>query len=38
MQPMAERLLAEDAKLQAAFEQKLKADSTLAKNPQEKLQ
>ena len=38
MQPMAERMLAEDAKLKTAFEQKLKADSTLAKNPQEKLQ
>ena len=38
MQPMAERMLAEDAKLKAEFEQKLKSDSTLAKNPQEKLQ
>ena len=38
MQPMAERMLAADAKLKTAFEQKLKADSTLAKNPQEKLQ
>jgi len=38
MQPMAERMLAEDAKLKAEFEQKLKSDSTLAKSPQEKLQ
>jgi hypothetical protein len=38
MQPMAERMLAEDAKLKAEFEQKLKSDSTLAKNPQERLQ
>lgn len=38
MQPMAERMLAEDAKLKTAFEQKLKSDSTLAKNPQERLQ
>lgn len=38
MQPMAARMLAENANLQAAFEQKIKADSTLAKNPQEKLQ
>jgi hypothetical protein len=38
MQPMAERMLAEDAKLKAEFEQKLKADSTFAKNPQERLQ
>ncbi|MGH7456624.1 MAG: carboxypeptidase, partial [bacterium] len=38
MQPMAERMLAEDAKLKAELEQKLKADSTFAKNPQERLQ
>jgi hypothetical protein len=38
MLPMAERMLAEDAQLQAAFEQKLKADSSFAKNPQERLQ
>jgi Zinc carboxypeptidase len=38
MQPMAERMLAEDAQLKAEFEQKLKADSTFAKNPQERLQ
>lgn len=38
MQPMAERMLAEDTKLKAEFEQKLQTDSTLAKNPQEKLQ
>ncbi len=38
MQPMAERMLAEDAKLKAEFEQKLKVDSTFAKNPQERLQ
>jgi murein tripeptide amidase MpaA len=38
MHPMAERMLAEEAKLKAAFEQKLQADSTLAKNPQERLQ
>jgi len=38
MHPMAERMLAEDAKLKAEFEQKLKSDSTFAKSPQEKLQ
>lgn len=38
MQPMAERMLAADAKLKTEFEQKLKSDSTLAKNPEEKLQ
>jgi murein tripeptide amidase MpaA len=38
MQPMAERMLAEDAKLKAEFEQKVKSDSTWAKNPQERLQ
>jgi hypothetical protein len=38
MQPMAERMLAEDTQLKAAFEKKLDADSTFAKNPQERLQ
>jgi hypothetical protein len=38
MQPMAERMLAGDAQLEAEFEQKLKADSTFAKKPQERLQ
>jgi hypothetical protein len=38
IQPIAERMLAEDAQLKAEFEQKLKADSTFAKNPQERLQ
>jgi hypothetical protein len=38
MQPMAERMLAEDAALKTEFEQKLKSDSTFAKSPREKLQ
>jgi len=38
MQPMAERMLAEDPQLQAEFEQKLENDSTFARNPQERLQ
>ncbi len=38
MQPMAERMLAEDANLKTEFEQKLKADSAFAKNRQERLQ
>jgi hypothetical protein len=38
MQPMAERMLAEDAQLRAEFEQKLASDSTFARNPQERLQ
>ncbi|MGH7494352.1 MAG: M14 family metallopeptidase [bacterium] len=38
MQPMAERMLAENAPLKAEFEQKVKLDSTLAKNPQAQLQ
>lgn len=38
MQPMAERMLAGDAKLKAEFEQKLNADSTFAKNPRERLE
>ncbi len=38
MQPMAERMLAEDVALKTEFEQKLKADSTFAKSPREKLQ
>jgi hypothetical protein len=38
MQPMAERMLAENAPLKAEFEQRVKSDSTLAKNPQAQLQ
>ncbi|NUO83013.1 M14 family metallopeptidase [candidate division KSB1 bacterium] len=38
MQPMAERMLAEDAALKTEFEQALKADSTFANSPREKLQ
>jgi len=38
MQPMAERMLAEDALLRGEYEAKLKSDSTFAANPQERLQ
>ncbi len=38
MQPMAERMLAEDAQLKSEFEAKLKSDSTFAENSQERLQ
>lgn len=38
MQPMAERMLAQDAALKAEFENKVKADSAFAKSPREKLQ
>ncbi len=38
MQPMAERMLAEDATLKTEFESKAKLDSTLANNPPERLQ
>ncbi len=37
MQPMAERMLAEDAGLKAEFEQKIKTDSTFAQSSREKL-
>lgn len=38
MQPMAERMLAEDAQLKNAFDQKIRQDSTFAKSPRERLQ
>lgn len=38
MEPMARKMLAEDPKLKAAFEQKLKSDKTFAKDPQARLQ
>ncbi len=38
MQPMAERMLAAEARLKTEFEQRIQSDSTLAKSPQEKLQ
>ncbi len=38
MEPMAERMLAEDAGLRAAFEEKVKSDPAFAKNPGERLQ
>jgi hypothetical protein len=38
MQPMAERMLAEDPQLKNEFETKLKSDSTFAANAQERLQ
>ncbi|MCL4708519.1 M14 family metallopeptidase [bacterium] len=38
MQPMAERMLAEDEQLKDAFDQKVQQDSTFAKSPRERLQ
>jgi murein tripeptide amidase MpaA len=38
MQPMAERMLAEEAQLKSEYEAKLKSDSTFAANSQERLQ
>lgn len=38
MQPMAERMLAEDAQIKDAFDQKVRQDSTFAKSPRERLQ
>lgn len=38
MQPMAERMLAEDVQLKSAFDQKVRQDSTFAKSPRERLQ
>ncbi|MBC6946671.1 carboxypeptidase, partial [candidate division KSB1 bacterium] len=38
MQPMAERMLAEDVQLKSVFDQKVRQDSTFAKSPRERLQ
>lgn len=38
MEPMAERMLAEDPELRAAFEKKLAEDEDFAQNPRERLQ
>jgi len=38
MQPMAERMLAEDTQLKIDFERKVASDSSFAHQPQEELQ
>jgi hypothetical protein len=38
MQPMAERMLAEDSQLEAELEKKVASDSTFAASPRQRLQ